>query len=119
MSCEFSEENEMDLKQLLQKYQKIDAYFEEQFPDMQPEFKILARLGKITEELGELNSEVHGELQLHRDDKQVHHNHENVAKEWADVFNTVILMGIVLKLDIPEVIEARLREIFERYHLTK
>jgi NTP pyrophosphatase (non-canonical NTP hydrolase) len=105
----------LDFLKLLQRYQKIDTYFDEKFPQLRNEYKVLARLGKITEELGELHSAVHGEFHLHRADKQQQHHTEDVAKEWADVFNTVILAGMTLGLDMPKVIDERLQEIYQRY----
>ncbi len=107
----------MNFQTLLQRYDKIDQYFAQKFPQLQDEYKILARLGKITEELGELHSAVHGELHLHRADKQQQHHTDDVAKEWADVFNTVILAGMALDLDMPKVIDERLQEIYARYQM--
>lgn len=107
----------MNLTTLIEKYQIINSYFDKKFPNLKNEYKILARLGKITEELGELNSAVHGELKLHRDDKQANHKREDVEKEWADLFNTVMLFGLVMDFDIPTAIEKRLVEIFKRLKL--
>jgi NTP pyrophosphatase (non-canonical NTP hydrolase) len=107
----------MDVTVLFNRFQPIHDYFEHTFPHLTGEYKTLARLGKITEELGELNSAVHTELGLQRQEKQANYKPEDVAKEWADVFNTVILMGMVLELDMPTVINQRLDEIYERYHL--
>lgn len=107
----------MDWSSLLQQYQQINDYFDQQFPQLTAEYRTLARLGKITEELGELNSAVHGELHLHRAEKQAQHHQDEVAHEWADLFNTVMLMGQVLELDIPLVVEERLQQIRRRYDL--
>jgi len=111
----------MTFHYLLRKYKLIDDYFAENFPQLEKqgakEYRILARLSKITEELGELTSAIHGDLHLHREGKQKHHHHSEVVKEWADVFNTVILLGIVLQIDIPEAIDSRLEEIMDRYNL--
>lgn len=102
---------------LLTRYKKIDEYFNQKFPVISGDVKILARLGKITEELGELNSEVHGKLQWHRQEKQAEFKDENLAKEWADVFNTVILFGMSMDIDMPKAIDERLKEIYRRYGL--
>lgn len=104
----------MTLEEILNKYQTINDYFDEKFPQLKDEYRLLARLGKISEELGELNSAIHGELGLHRDRKQKEHSTDMVAKEWADLFNTVVLFGLVLELDIPQTIDDKLKEIYQR-----
>lgn len=107
----------MKFEELISQYRAIDKYFEREFPQLKDEYKILARLGKITEELGELNSAVHGELQLHREEKQAQYKREDIEKEWADLFNTVMLFGLVMDLDMPKIIKDRLEEIFQRFKL--
>lgn len=106
-----------DLNNLLAKYRKINAYFDKQFPQLTKEYKILARLSKITEELGELNDAVHGELGIHRADKQALYKREQLEAEWADVFNTVMLFGMCMDIDIPKTLEKRLQEISARLKL--
>ncbi len=104
----------MDLVDLIKQFAAINKYFDRTYPHLRREFRILARLGKISEELGELNSAIHGELKLHRPEKQAAHKTEDVAKEWADVFNTVVLCGLALGLDLPKAISERLQEISAR-----
>ncbi len=107
----------MDLDTLIAKYELINKHFDHKFPKLRGDVKTLARLGKITEELGELNSAVHGELKLHRPEKQAAHRHQDVEDEWADVFNTVMLFGLTVGIDMPEAIEHRLKEIYRRLEL--
>lgn len=108
----------MTLQDLIARFQKIDAYFTKKYPHVQNEYKLLARLGKISEELGELNSAVHGDLQLHRADKQAKHSSQDVETEWADLFNTVMLFGLVKGIDMPKVIDDRLAYIFKRFKIS-
>ncbi len=103
-----------NLDDLIKQFERIDHYFDQTFPQLQKEYRLLARLGKITEELGELNSAVHGELKLHREEKQNHHRTESLAEEWADVFNTVMLFGLVAGIDMPQAIQQRLATINQR-----
>jgi len=107
----------MNWPKMISQYKQIDAYFNATFPQLTGEYKILARLGKITEELGELNSAIHGQLKLHRPEKQAKYQPSNVSEEWADVFNTVILLGITLDIDMPKSINDRLTEINKRLNL--
>ena len=104
----------MTLEELIRRYRRLDDYFDEKFPQLKNEYRILARLGKITEELGELNSAVHGKLGLHRQEKQKQYSSQEIATEWADLFNTVLLFGIVMDIDMPEALEKRLEEVFQR-----
>jgi len=105
------------MDQLIAKYELLHQYFLRKFPHVRDEYQILARLGKISEELGELNSAVHGELGLQRDDKQARHQRQDVEAEWADLFNTVMLFGIVMKIDMPKAIDQRLADIHKRFEI--
>lgn len=103
--------------QLLDQLHQIDDFFHHTYPEMKDEVHILARLSKITEEVGELTNEIHATLGFHKASPHKQDDPANLAKEWADVFNTVILMGIALDIDMNQAIEARLKTIFERYQL--
>lgn len=107
----------MDVQTLLTHYQQIDAYFSQKYPKLTGDYRILARLGKITEELGELNSAVHSELNLQRAEKQATHSFQELEKEWADVFNTVMLFAVAMGIKPEPVLKSRLQEIFKRYDL--
>lgn len=108
----------MELEQMLERYKKITAYFDAKYPDHAHEFRVLARLGKIMEELGELSSAVHSEMGMQRQEKLDLHKREDLESEWADLFNTVMLFGMVMGIDMPKTIEKRLDEIYKRYNLT-
>jgi NTP pyrophosphatase (non-canonical NTP hydrolase) len=102
---------------LLTQFQKINDFFARTYPNMPEDVKILARLSKITEEVGELTNEIHGKLGFHKASAHKSSSPENLAKEWADVFNTVILMGIALDLDMNRIINNRMKDILKRYQL--
>ena len=102
---------------LLAQFRKIDDFFTQTYPNQPRDVKILARLSKITEEVGELTNEVHGLLGFHKASSHKTSSQENLIKEWADVFNTVVLMGMCLDIDCNKAIEARMKDIFERYQL--
>lgn len=107
----------MNTNNLLNEYQEIYQYFLKKYPHLKDEYGLFARLSKITEELGELNEAILGYLNLQRDSKNKTYSKEEVAKEWADVFNTVMLLGIYLDLDIDKEIKKRLINAKKQLHM--
>lgn len=109
----------MDISQLIPQYKRINEYFDSHYPSLNGKYRLLARLGKITEELGELNSAVHSELGIQREEKQKNHSFDQVELEWADLFNTTMIFGLSMDIDIEKVIEKRLQQINQRYGITE
>jgi NTP pyrophosphatase (non-canonical NTP hydrolase) len=102
---------------LLRQFQSIHAFFRHTYPENTHQVEILARLSKISEELGELTNEVHDYLGFHKASPHKHSDPTNLSKEWADLFNTVILMGMALDIDMNQAVIARMADIFQRYQL--
>lgn len=107
----------MTLNDLIERFNKIDQYFKDKFPEETHEVRVLARLAKISEELGELSNATLSELGFQRQEKLDAHRPTDVEEEWADLFNTVILYGIYMKIDMPRVIDTKLDQILTRYKL--
>ena len=92
--------------QLLKKYSSISQ-------DKQKE--VLARTAKVSEEYGELIDEILSSLELQRQNKLDKFQKENIEKEFGDVFNTLMLLGLALDIDVSKAIQSRLEQMYAQY----
>ena len=76
---------------------------------------ILAQTVKISEELGELCSEVLAHKSLQRKQKLDNHNKKNISEEFADVIITALLLAKTMNVDIEKALENKLKKINKRY----
>jgi len=82
------------------------------YPD--EEKRILARMVKLTEEVGELSEEVLSHLKLQRKEK-IQSNKNELSNEFADVIITTLLLAKSLRVDIKEALNDKIKIINERY----
>lgn len=75
---------------------------------------ILARMAKLTEEMGELADEVLGALGYQRQEKLDKRDPEGLGDEFADVIITTMLLAKSMKVDIPEALNRKMRKIQKR-----
>jgi NTP pyrophosphatase (non-canonical NTP hydrolase) len=106
----------MDIDDLIDKLSKINTELNRQFP-MDQDKLTLARVVKLTEELGELANEVLNHLKLQRPEKLAQYKTENLEKEFADVMGSLFLLAINLNLDVKKIMARRLVEINQRLGL--
>ena len=76
--------------------------------------KILARTVKLTEELGELCSEVLSHSSLQRKDKLENHDKENIDGEFADVIITAMLLAKAMDIDVEKALEDKIERISKK-----
>ena len=107
----------MDLNNLLKKLTDIDKAFKENNPEYEKDIDKakLGRMVKLTEEVGELADEVLANQGLQRDDKMAAKQKGDLGDEFGDVFNSLMLLGIKLDLDLVAVISARVDAMHKRY----
>ena len=74
--------------------------------------KILARYTKMIEEVGELSEQILGSMNLQRSEKNI--SGENLGKEFADVFNTFMILAVTMDVDVEEEFKKKLEIIHER-----
>jgi NTP pyrophosphatase (non-canonical NTP hydrolase) len=95
----------------------ISQFLHQTYPEQTKEVRVLAKLSKIQEELGELTNEVHAYLGFHQASPHKHDDPKNLGKEWADVILTIILLGTELDLNLNQELTERIKFIKQRYKL--
>ena len=103
----------MEFKEIVHWINKIDQKLNEQYHDKK-EIQILARTVKLSEEVGELCTEVLAHQGLQRKDKLEAHKTENITEECADVIFTTLLLAKAMNLDIEEGIKRKIEKINKR-----
>ena len=110
----------MTFDEIISRLKSIEDQLRLQYPDLahDNEKAILARSAKVSEEWGELIEEILLKLGLQRKEKLLGHDPKNLEKEFGDVFNSLILLGIALHIDVKTAIEMRVGEMYSKYGLT-
>jgi NTP pyrophosphatase (non-canonical NTP hydrolase) len=104
-----------DLKKFIKKEdQRLKKYYGD-YNDKKKH--IFARTVKLTEELGELCSEVLGYNSMQRKDKLKKHDTNNLSEEFADVIITTLLLAEIMKIDVEKAIEGKIKKINKRYEI--
>ncbi|MFA5887703.1 MAG: MazG-like family protein [Candidatus Nanoarchaeia archaeon] len=105
----------MELKQLLDFIELEDKRLQKtyNYPDEQK--RILARTVKVTEELGELSSEILASNSLQRKHKIDSHTREKLHEEVADVLITTLLLAKSLNVDVEKELEQKIDKIHKRH----
>lgn len=107
----------MTVNRLIKIYSLLDEYYSQQHPIEDPILRKAARLSKISEELGELNNAFLASVGWQREEKLDEYHPEELAKEWADVVNTLFSFASSSGIDPEKELISRLRQIFERAKL--
>lgn len=76
---------------------------------------ILTHAVKVTEELGELCSEVLAFNKNQRSEKLENHDADNLSHEFADVIITTLLLAKSMDIDIQEALKNKIVKINKRY----
>ncbi len=105
----------MEFTQLLEFINLESGRLQERFPNIHGRERVLARAVKLSEELGELCSEVLASGGDQRKEKLAHHNKLTLQNEFADVIITTLLLAQSLDVDIQQALEQKIEEINKRY----
>ena len=105
----------MQIKELQKFIKKEDKRLRKKFPKEDEEKRILARMVKVTEEVGELADEVLGYNSMQRKEKLDKHKKDNLSDEFADVVITTFLLAEIMKVDIEKALEHKIKKIDKRY----
>lgn len=107
----------MNFDDIIAKLKLIEKSLLERHPEISRDkkFQILTRSTKVSEEYGELANEVLAYLMLQRQEKLSDFKKENLEKEFGDVFNSLILLGFALDIDVKMAVVDRINEMYERY----
>ncbi len=79
------------------------------------EKRALARAVKLSEEVGELSSEILGHTKDQRERKSRIFSNEGLSSEFADVVITTLLLAKSVDVDIKEALEKKIDKINKRY----
>ena len=71
---------------------------------------------KVSEELGELNSEVLASLGLQRPHKVEKYTHEHLSEEVIDVILTALLLAKTFEVDVEDALEKKMRKLEQRIY---
>ena len=105
----------MNKKELMRFIQSEDQRLKMQYHGHQdPEKHILMRTVKLTEEVGELSSNILAHVGLQRDHKLQSYQKKDLAAEFSDVFITVLLLAASLEINTEEALEQKIEEITRR-----
>jgi len=105
----------MTLPELQQFIKTEDGRLRTRFGYADEEKRVLARMVKISEEVGELSDEVLKHSALQREDKLAGHDPENLSGEFADVIITTLLLAETMRVDIEAALVKKIEKINARY----
>jgi NTP pyrophosphatase (non-canonical NTP hydrolase) len=102
------------MSQILQDYKDILLLLNSQWPLETTNERVFARMLKLTEELGELSSEILTNMGLSRQVKIDAFKRQHLDDEWADTFGSLILLAMELEIDIVPIIQRKIAYTYER-----
>ncbi|MFA5155171.1 MAG: MazG-like family protein [Patescibacteria group bacterium] len=80
-----------------------------------PEKHVLARMVKLTEEVGELAAEVLAHHNWQRQEKLDRRSQDDLGHELADVVITTFMLADTLQVDMAAALRAKMKKIEQRY----
>ena len=104
----------MQLKEILDFVDKVDAHFLQKHPDMDKERQSLWRSVKLTEEVGELNEQLMGHYGYVRKEKLEKFSQEHLEHEVADVIISTIMIAKSLDVDLDRALTNKMAIVKER-----
>ena len=105
----------MEIKELLKFIETEDRRLREKYGHLDNDKMTLARTVKLSEELGELCSEILASDSLQRKDKLDNYDEENLNSEFADVIITTLLLAKAKGIDIENALKNKIDKINKRY----
>ncbi len=106
----------MELKELHDFVKAEDQRLRDLYPYETKKEMIMARMVKITEEVGELSEQVLKSLAFQRKEKMVDVKKEDLAEELIDVLITAFLLAEAFEVDIEAAIEQKVEKIKKRLY---
>jgi len=105
----------MELKELKKFIKKESKRLKNKFSLEDKGKRILAKMVKLTEEVGELADEVLGCCSMQRKEKLDKHSKEELLDEFADVIVCTFLLAESMGIDIEEGLKIKMKKINNRY----
>ena len=104
----------MDMKELLEFIEIENKRINDLFK-IDKEKMALAQTVKLSEEVGELSSEVLAHKSLQRFKKLENHDKSNIQDEFADVIFTTLILAKTMDVDIEKALKNKIEKINKRY----
>lgn len=104
----------MTLEELLEYILEESKYLKNKYGVTDPVTQSLGRIAKLTEEVGELSSEVLAYHKLQGQRKLAKHTRETLADEVADVLICTLLLADSCDVDIKKALREKIARIRER-----
>lgn len=104
----------MELKELHDFVKSEDYRLRDLYPEQTHKERILSRMCKLTEEVGELSEQVLKSLAMQRKEKMIDVRKEDLEEELVDVLITTFLLSEILEADIEIAIENKVNKIKNR-----
>jgi NTP pyrophosphatase (non-canonical NTP hydrolase) len=105
----------MTLDKLLKFIKAESARLKNKYGVQDPKVRILGRMAKLTEEVGELSSEALAFHGFQSKSKLEKHTRESLEHELADVIICTLLMAEAMDVDIKKALTAKIKKIEARY----
>lgn len=106
----------MELKELHDFVKAEDQRLRDLYPYETEKEMIMARMVKITEEVGELSEQVLKSLAFQRKEKMIDVKKEDLAEELIDVLITSFLLAEAFEVDMESAIEKKVEKIKKRLY---
>lgn len=107
----------MEMKELLEFVSEQNEKLISSKSDVRLSERVLARMVKLTEEVGELADEVLASQGDQRQEKMGEKNKESLENEVADVLITTLLLAEILNVDVSVSLEKKMKKIRERVYV--
>jgi NTP pyrophosphatase (non-canonical NTP hydrolase) len=105
----------MTLEQLLSFIDKENIRLQKKYGVTDPVIRLLGRMAKLTEEVGELSSEVLAFNSFQRQTKLNKHSLKSISHEVADVLITTLLLAKTMDIDIKQALKEKIAKIEKRH----
>ena len=105
----------MTIEKLLKFIKAESGRLQKKYKVKDPSIKILGRMAKLTEEVGELSSEILAAQGFQRKEKLDRHTKEAIGHEIADVIICTLLIAEYLDIDAKKSLESKISKIEKRH----
>lgn len=106
----------MEMQELLRFSERVNQEILERNKNSTPTELVFARMVKVTEEVGELASEVLASQGDLRKEKLEKRDDESLGDEIADVLITTLMLAASLNVDVPGALARKIAKIEKRFY---
>jgi NTP pyrophosphatase (non-canonical NTP hydrolase) len=108
-------ENKYITNDFTQYAKDLNIHIKKIFPTFSKNEFVLSQITKLSEEVGELSSEVLATVGYQRPEKLQNHSKETLEGEFADVLITSLLLAHACNIDVNHALEKKIEKLEKRY----